>query len=194
MLSCCGRQESDFTKQVLQNMLRSRLPVSASSTIVCVKETRHKSRNLKKKRKNEMQTERWWITKWKPVLLRTVWQCNKRATDSVRTGAGISSWMITLETWLAHSELGQRPLWDLQLNSLVHVFGLVCWRGKNIFKIRMCLLSTLHKWMNLCANKRSTQRGDNKRRKRNLCSEGKALKPLMWSGWLAWTVASPALC
>ncbi len=47
------REKSEFTKQVLQNMLRSRLPVSASSTIVWRKETRNKSRILKK------QTETW---------------------------------------------------------------------------------------------------------------------------------------
>lgn len=46
------------TKQVLQNMLRSRLPVSASSTIVCGGTARHQSSDYKKKgirhdRKNE---------------------------------------------------------------------------------------------------------------------------------------------
>lgn len=47
----------EFTKQVLQNMLRSRLPVSASSTIVWRKETRNKSR-IKKKKKDDKRCGR----------------------------------------------------------------------------------------------------------------------------------------
>lgn len=58
-----GRQDS--TKQVLQNMLRSRLPVSASSTIVWRKETRNKSRIKKnKKTKTDRDMAEKWMNNW----------------------------------------------------------------------------------------------------------------------------------
>lgn len=57
-----------FTKQVLQNMLRSRLPVSASSTIVW----------------NETQKKD--LGKTRRISLWVVWQRNKRSTDDVQAG------------------------------------------------------------------------------------------------------------
>lgn len=87
---CLGaktNKQKSFTKQVLQNMLRSRLPVSASSTIVWG--------GLKKK-KRERERERM------KTLEIHLWHCNTRPSWG---------WMLTLEAWLTHSELGQRLIW-----------------------------------------------------------------------------------
>lgn len=97
-----------FTKQVLQNMLRSRLPVSASSTIVWRKETRSKERDFRKK--NE------WTEKF--ISPRSIWQRNKRHTDSLQAEAGFPAQH-------SHWKLGWVTLnWDksyggISLNSLV---------------------------------------------------------------------------
>lgn len=77
-----------FTKQVLQNMLRSRLPVSASSTIVWRKETRNKSRIFfreKKKGRPEMRQKHEWTTE-QSISPRSIWHGNKRPSDSVHWG------------------------------------------------------------------------------------------------------------
>lgn len=55
-------------------MLRSRLPVSASSTIVWRKETGNKSRILEKAGPHVRK-------KVKFISLRSTWHSNKRATD-----------------------------------------------------------------------------------------------------------------
>ena len=88
-----------FTKQVLQNMLRSRLPVSASSTIVWRRGEQKQTRRLQTVCSFDTATKDWQCSSWG-------WNW-------------IFGWMIPPEALLIHCGLGQTLLW---IHNSVHLW------------------------------------------------------------------------